>query len=163
MDHKDIARRIYKGELWGTFITDPLVKEIFMPLIFSSLEQWSEMVRDRYVYFIGEMDKTFPRSINGYPMFYSCQGLSDVDTAKVFAELKKIHEAVGEEDLDFATLDSLKKLADDNIKGFREAESRHLKKKAEELNCMVGDLANDIIKEQEYWEKTGEFLEDQQL
>jgi len=87
-----VAEKIF----WAGFIPEEQVKHllpmIFMPLAFMDKPESEEMdkVGDIFEY----ISEAGPRSINGYPMFFSLNVLSRHDHPLFIAKLKKLHEAI---------------------------------------------------------------------
>lgn len=96
---KDLAKRIYKGEVFTSYtkgMTTHLLPMVFMPLVFLSDETKQEMIDNEADMLYAPLSAAGPRSINGMPQFYEFNWCSKTDTEKVFEKLEAIREAVKE-------------------------------------------------------------------
>jgi hypothetical protein len=95
---KQIASDMYEGKIFSSLNLGDKLEEalpiVFMPMMFGAL---SERTKERadvgliYEY----ISEAAPRSINGFPVFFSLKILNDEDTRKVFVyyeEYKKLKE-----------------------------------------------------------------------
>ena len=106
---KQFALGIYRNEIFTEYHiresdVKNLVTMIFMPLAFGAFSEDPEglgameksppgMCYARYRDAQGR-DQTFPRSINGYPIFSSCAFLSKEDTVRVHEKYFEIKETL---------------------------------------------------------------------
>lgn len=92
---KKIAKGIYKNELFSSMQIrkedSNLILNIFMPLVFMSPLDRKQLMIDNIAQFYGELEGT-TRAINGYPILFNCNTLTQEDADKVIAEYKKIIE-----------------------------------------------------------------------
>jgi len=95
---KILAERILKNEIFTDHqVRDQgLVPSIFMPVAFigDDPEACGAFKKNPPGMIYAEMKDAAPRSINGYPMFFSCSFLSQKDTERVFAVYKAMTEAL---------------------------------------------------------------------
>ena len=95
-----IARGIYKNEIFSSLQIDPkdqnLVISIFMPLAFLSPLMRKQLVIDEITNFYAEMKNAGPKSINGYPCFFSVYYLDREDTERVINKYEEILILMGE-------------------------------------------------------------------
>ncbi len=70
---------------------DNMIGSIFMPIMLGGLNK--EVVKELGLIF-EYYDKSAPRSINGYPIFFSCQLLNIEDAKKMFDYAVKIENAM---------------------------------------------------------------------
>lgn len=71
-----------------------LFPSVFMPFAFMDQAQRQAFVEAKPGMVFEYLDKAGPRSINGYPAFFSMQVLSEEQTAEVFRLMAAIREAV---------------------------------------------------------------------
>lgn len=70
---------------------------VFPILSFLKKEDIDGMVERKVAYLYEYNDKATPgRSVNGYPIFFSCRTLTQEDYQRVRAEEKKMREAIGD-------------------------------------------------------------------
>jgi hypothetical protein len=108
---KQFALGIYRNEIFTEYhIRESDVKNVigmvFMPLALGMFSDDPEMLGAMeksppgmcYARYRDEngRDQTFPRSINGYPIFSSCAFLSKEDTVRVHEKLHEIKEMLDE-------------------------------------------------------------------
>lgn len=93
---KKLAIDISDGKVFTDTMIPPdqyqMVSIIFMPLIFLGKEKLEELANTcglLYEYY----DKAGPRSVNGFPIFFSFNSLNKEDIKKVDEYYKKIEEA----------------------------------------------------------------------
>jgi len=86
-DIKSTALRLLGGSAFGSWQIREydmhLLPVIFLPLTFISPIQIKEMERDGIVHFIGDIDDSVARSINGYPCFTSMRYVNVADLTKL--------------------------------------------------------------------------------
>ena len=95
-DLKQIALDLYAGKIFTDRHLDrpedaPMV---FMPIAFMDEKQREEIIKMKPAMIFEYMDKSLPRSVNGYPIFGSFQMLSRKETKTVTKMYKEIKEAV---------------------------------------------------------------------
>jgi hypothetical protein len=88
---KQIALDVTDGKIFGSWMlpetqVENLVHIVFMPLAFGAAKQLPEGTATLYEY----LDKSGPRTINGYPIFYSMKTLTLEDTNKLANYIQKI-------------------------------------------------------------------------
>lgn len=94
-DLKKIALDIHKGLIFS----DAMIREkslfdmVFMVFIFMDQAARNKLLKDKPGMCFEYMEKAGPRSINGHPMFFSCQILNQGDTKHVLRMVKKLHDA----------------------------------------------------------------------
>lgn len=98
---KSLAERIVKGEIFTDRHVDPSSRENLLPMIFLPLsfmggdpESLGALAKTPPGMIYSEMSAASPRSINGYPIFFSCAFLSQEDARKVFEKAEQIQEAI---------------------------------------------------------------------
>jgi hypothetical protein len=97
---KQIATELWQGKIFCDLNIRPHERErmltaIFMPLVFMNQEQIDEFKKPGAVGLIYEyFDKSAPRSVNGYPIFFSLRTLNVKETEWVFNMVEKIKAAV---------------------------------------------------------------------
>ena len=95
---RQLALDAFKGNIFfATMIPDKdqdhLLPSVFMPIMFAGeelLKKLFELDAVPYEYF----DKAGPRSVNGYPCFFSMYYLSGKDYDRVRSKLKEIKEVM---------------------------------------------------------------------
>jgi hypothetical protein len=96
----EIAKQLYRNEIfvsWQIHDSDiNLMKIIFMPLFFMDEHQIIWMQDNDITTFFASYHNQAPRSINGYPTFFSLQMLNKEDTDKVYTRYQEILELMGE-------------------------------------------------------------------
>jgi len=80
-------RHIREGDL------ENMLPSIFMVLLLMDDETSKKLQDDKPYLFYEYYDKASPRSINGYPSFFSLQYLDKEDTIQCFDILKKLEDA----------------------------------------------------------------------
>jgi len=95
---KILAERILKNEIFTDHHVreQDLVPRIFMTVAFigNDPEACGAFKKNPPGMIYAEMKDAAPRSINGYPMFFSCSFLSQKDTERVFAVYRAMTEAL---------------------------------------------------------------------
>jgi len=97
---KILAERILKNEIFTDHHVrereQDLVPRIFMTVAFigNDPEACGAFKKNPPGMIYAEMKDAAPRSINGYPMFFSCSFLSQKDTERVFAVYQAMTEAL---------------------------------------------------------------------
>jgi hypothetical protein len=73
---------------------------VFMPLAFGVLKDWTKEEIDNIGCIYARFsDGTFPRSVNGNPMFMTCSFMHKKDWARVVAAIQKAQAAVRDIDV----------------------------------------------------------------
>lgn len=67
---------------------------VFMPLFLGALKEYTEEEIKNIGFIYEYYEKSMSRSINGYPIFYSCGFVNKEDAAKIFERVKKITEVL---------------------------------------------------------------------
>lgn len=70
-----------------------MLRMIFMMIAFMEPADVDALQANKIAVFYEYLDKAGPRSINGYPSFFSVQTLNVDDAVKCFEYAKKLHEA----------------------------------------------------------------------
>ncbi len=95
---KVLAERILKNEIFTDHQVreQDLVPSIFLPvaLMGDDPEACGAFKKNPPGMIYAEMKDAAPRTINGYPMFFSCSFLSHKDTERVFAVYQAMTEAL---------------------------------------------------------------------
>jgi len=96
----DLAKRGYRGELffsWQLREHDMhMLPTVFMVINFLDDVTRKEMIRDKICHFYGDMKDAAPRSINGYPSFFSMGMLNNDDAKRIHARILAIMEMLGD-------------------------------------------------------------------
>jgi hypothetical protein len=71
-----------------------LVMSIFMPLALMSKDDVSKDELENVGQIIGDMKDTFPRSVNGYPIFHTCRFIDKKDWAIIIAKVNLMKKAI---------------------------------------------------------------------
>ena len=111
---KEIALALYKGEIFTSMQVrendQNLLGSIFMPLLFSEQELIDWMKDNKITVFYEYLSEAGPRSINGYPIFFSMKMMDDKDWQAVYTQYEAIKKAIdgelekvpeGQMDIDF--------------------------------------------------------------
>lgn len=97
-DLRQLARDLYGRRVFTDWhcgcVNDVLM--VFMPIGLGGLSDLTSEEFGQIGMIYEYIDKAGPRSINGMPMFFSCNYLSRGDTEKVIAYHEKILEALSE-------------------------------------------------------------------
>ena len=97
---KQIAKALWAGQIFcDRYIHKDqahLLKSVFMSLYFISKKTALEMKRRKVNFIYEYKDKAGPRSINGMPMFMSCQMLAESETEKMFEFYDKFKKMADE-------------------------------------------------------------------
>jgi len=97
---KKIALGIFKGEIFTSWNIRPedqhLLPLIFMPLGFIKPEQIKELEEKKIVAVFEYLDKALPKTVNGYPIFMSCQLLTQEEAEKVIKYYNEIKKKVSD-------------------------------------------------------------------
>ena len=95
---KDLALQLYKNEIFTSLqVPDNsthLLPSIFMPLIFMDDLTKKVLLLNEAHCFYAEMKDAGPRSINGYPMFFSMLYLNRTDADRLIKKYNAIKEAM---------------------------------------------------------------------
>lgn len=86
-----IANRVFTS--WQVDLHGPL-SMIFMPLVFMQREDLWVLQQVPIELIYEYMDKAGPRSINGYPQFFSMRWLNAEDSKKVWGYFEKLRDAM---------------------------------------------------------------------
>jgi len=91
-------RKIALGIAEGKILTSSQVDEnsmtmVFMPILFGAFDDMSEDERMRIGFIYEYIDKAGPRSINGYPIFWSFGIVNRPDAERIGEMVKEISEA----------------------------------------------------------------------
>ncbi len=99
---KKIAHDIYIGKLFCNRQVEPnMFSSVFMVWALLDPMQKKEMIDSGMSMVYASMEDTAPRSINGYPVFWSMSVLNKQDDRKVYMYYKQIQEKMGEYKGDF--------------------------------------------------------------
>ena len=95
IDLKALAIRIYKGEVFTSQQmhkedAEMLLPSVFMPLVFLDEKQRKQLLDDKAAVFYADMKDAGPRSINGYPMFFSMGYLTTPEWNKIVQYINKL-------------------------------------------------------------------------
>jgi hypothetical protein len=98
---KKLAKELYRNEVFFSFQIhqnhrQQMLMSVFMVLIFAdpiTLKQWQTDEIDVFYEYYSEAG---PRSINGYPCFFSCRVMTRADGQRVLDEYNKIRELLGD-------------------------------------------------------------------
>jgi hypothetical protein len=91
---KQIAKDLWAGQIFcDRQISDKqLLTSVFMPLVFLSVKDVKELKRRNIDFIFEYLSSAGPRSINGMPVFMSCQLLSKSDTERMLVFYSKFVE-----------------------------------------------------------------------
>lgn len=73
-----------------------LLGMVFMPLLLGATSDMSKEQIDDIGFVYEYYDKSGPRSINGYPIFFSCGFVSKTDAKRIMNKVSKIKKAINE-------------------------------------------------------------------
>lgn len=91
---KELALRLYRGEIFTSLQLRDLEHElsrVFMPIGFLDIVSIKVLTESNVGMFYSEMKHAAPRCINGLPMFFSVDYISEEDTDRL---LKKYNQVV---------------------------------------------------------------------
>ena len=95
---KELALQLYRGDIFTSMqIRDndmQLLGNIFMPLLFMNALSKKMLMLNRAFSFYAEMKDAGPRSINGYPGFFSMSYLDQEDSKRLIDKFDAIREAM---------------------------------------------------------------------
>jgi len=96
-DLKEIAKGIHRGEIFTSNHvrqneSPDILGMIFMPLVFMNEKDRKDLIEKKVTVFYANMKDAAPRSINGYPIFFSMSYLTDAEWLKVLQYLKKLEK-----------------------------------------------------------------------
>ncbi len=93
---KKVAENLHAGRIFSDrHVENPEdLRMVFMVLALAGPELIKKMQEDDISFIYEYIDKAGPRSINGMPSFFSHQGLTKTETAKMFEYYNKIKAAV---------------------------------------------------------------------
>jgi len=92
-EKKALAVDIVEGKVFGTWSMgeeeNDLIPRIFMPLALAEKKVLKSMTDDKIAQIYEYMEKAGPRSINGFPIFFSMHMINEDDWAEVRAMCEK--------------------------------------------------------------------------
>lgn len=101
-DIRELALGVRAGTIFGSWMlseTDRhLLGSIFMPLMFMDDMHKKTLIRDEIVHFYGKLNDAAPRSINGFPMFFSMRSINKEDCDQLESMLKHLEAFMSEDD-----------------------------------------------------------------
>jgi hypothetical protein len=95
-DLKQIAEDLYSGKIfcdWHLRNKEDC-RFVFMPIGIGGEGIFQTLIDAKAEFLFEYLDKAGPRSVNGYPSFFSLQYLNGEDTAKMFGYYEKIKAAL---------------------------------------------------------------------
>ncbi len=97
---RELALGLRSGTIFGSWqLREPdLLVNVFMPLLFMTDVQRKSLIRDEVIHFYGAIADAAPRSINGYPIFFSMQLLNKEDAERMNAALKQLEAFMSDEE-----------------------------------------------------------------
>jgi hypothetical protein len=95
-DLKQIAEDLYSGKIFCDQHLENYeqLRFVFMPLGLGGAEFLQTLIDAKAKFIFEYLDKAGPRSVNGYPSFFSFQYLNGEDVAKMFGYYEKIKAAL---------------------------------------------------------------------
>ena len=101
-DILELALGVRAGTIFGSWMlseTDRhLLNSIFMPLMFMDDMHKKTLIRDEIVHFYGKLNDAAPRSINGFPMFFSMRSINKEDCDHLQSTLEHLEDFMSEDD-----------------------------------------------------------------
>jgi hypothetical protein len=96
-----LAKAMYKNEVFFSFMIPEdqranMLFSVFMVLIFMDEITIKQMQANDIDVFYEFYDQAGPRSINGYPCFFSCRSMTRADGIRVIAKYNEIKALLGE-------------------------------------------------------------------
>jgi hypothetical protein len=95
---REIALGIFKGTIFTSLQLPEdqpdLLPMVFMPLALMDKDTFAAFMAKKPCLIYGNMKDTFPRSINGYPMFSTFGHANREDTDRIVAKYNEIKSAV---------------------------------------------------------------------
>lgn len=96
-----LAKDIAMGKVFCSCYMHPSDQEhflgmVFMPLMFGGLADMPKEMIDDIGFVYEYFDKAGPRSVNGYPIFFSCAMVSKADAKRIGAKVNKIKKMLEE-------------------------------------------------------------------
>lgn len=93
---KQLAQDIHAGRIFTDRHLNgaELLGSVFLPLSFMDEAALTRMQETKVGMIFEYRDKAGPRSINGYPIFFSCQTATEEEAAKIWDYHRAIKEAV---------------------------------------------------------------------
>lgn len=78
---KDLARRVYRNEVFTSDQVDPpdMIPNVFMVFALMKPEDQEELIEKRASLLYAKMKDAGPRSVNGLPVFFSMSWLNETD------------------------------------------------------------------------------------
>lgn len=84
---RKIALDIADGKVFGTWMLHEnetnMIGHIFMPFILGGKEFADQLIANKIAHFFEYYEKAGPRSINGYPIFWSIRCVSETESEKL--------------------------------------------------------------------------------
>lgn len=88
---KDIAMgKVFTTDHMPEYDQRNLIHLVFMPIAFGAYADLSDEAKKDIGFIYEYLDKAGPRSINGYPMFFSCACVSIHDRKIIWEKVEKI-------------------------------------------------------------------------
>lgn len=92
---KNLALDFCNGRIFTSLQIHPneqkrMLSSVFMVLAFMKKEQIEEMQRQKIQMVYADMSEAMKMSVNGYPIFFSCAMLNDVDTKRFIAKVEDV-------------------------------------------------------------------------
>lgn len=91
---RELALGVLSGTVFATWMIHEsdanLLGSIFMPLLLMSSIDRKTFERDNIVHFYESIEKSAPRSINGYPIFFSMKLLNEEDFDRLRDKIAKL-------------------------------------------------------------------------
>jgi len=98
---RELALGIRAGTIFGSWMIPEydthLLGCIFMPLMLMDEMQHKALVRDGIVHFYGDIKGSAPRSINGFPIFFSMRSINKEDGERLKSTLESLEAFMSEE------------------------------------------------------------------
>jgi hypothetical protein len=92
---KDVATgKVFMDRFFREGEIEMLGHVVFMPMAFMDWSDWTDEDKAQFGGIYEYFDKAGPRSINGYPCFFSCSILHIDDLRSVFRMARKIQETL---------------------------------------------------------------------
>ena len=90
---KKLAIDIVEGRVFGTWNISSeeknLIPMIFLPLNFIDERQFRRLKSRKIVHAYEHLDRAGPRTVNGYPIFFSCKFLTRKDWKRVVRYIRR--------------------------------------------------------------------------
>ncbi len=89
----EYAIGLFRTGKWSLIRPENLSSQAALFVIFGAFDGYTEQSVKLIGAVLGDMDRVFPRCINGLPMFHAIQPVHEDDWAKIVERVRKLEEA----------------------------------------------------------------------